>query len=77
MTDETSGKPADGVVALETAVEEAVAACEGDARAAVAALLVTLDATERELEALKVEVVRIEAVVSGGYVRRSLKRREP
>lgn len=77
MADETSGKSVDEVVALETAVEEAVAACEGDARAAVAALLVTLDATERELEALKVEVVRIEAVVSGGYVRKNLKRREP
>ena len=77
MVIETSGTPAGEVVALETAVDQAVAACEGDARAAVAALLVTLDATERELEALKVEVARIEAAVSGGYVRRNLKRREP
>ena len=77
MVNETSGTPAGEVVALETAVDQAVADCEGDARAAVAALLVTLDATERELEALKVEVARIEAAVSGGYVRRNLKRREP
>ncbi len=77
MVGETSGEAAGEVIALETAVEEAVAACEGDARAAVAALLVTLEATERELEALKVEVARIEAAVSGGYVRKNLKRREP
>ena len=74
MADETDGEPASEEVALETAVEQAVAACEGDARAAVAALLVTLDATERELEALKVEVARIEAAVSGGYVRKNLSR---
>ena len=66
-----------GVAIQDLDVEEAVAACEGDARAAVAALLVTLDATERELEALKVEVAKIEAAVSGGYVRKNLKRREP
>ncbi len=64
-------------MALKTAVEEVVAAYEGDARDAVAALLVTLDATERELEALRIEVARLEAAVSGGYIRKNLKRRDP
>ena len=66
----------DPTEALEAAVDDAVAACSGDVRAAVRALLVTLDATENELEALKVEVARIEAAVSGGYVRGNLRRRE-
>ena len=66
-----------GMVELEAAVDQAVAACDGDLRGAVRALLVTLDATEAELEALKGEVARIEAAVSGGYVRRALRRRGP
>ncbi len=61
---------------LEVAVEEAVTACGGDVRAAVRALLVTLDAMEGELEALKAEVARIEAAVSGGTVRNKVERRE-
>ena len=77
MVGGTGDEPVGEEVALKAAVDEAVAACEGDARAAVAALLVTLDATERELEALRIEVTRIEAAVSGGYVRRNLKRRDP
>ncbi len=62
--------------ALEAAVDEAVAACDGDPRAAVRALLVTLDATEREVATLKAEVARIEAAVSGGYVRGRLRRQD-
>ena len=60
---------------LETATDEAVAACDRDARAAVRALLVVLGATEDEIEALKAEVSRIETTVSGGYVRKNLRRR--
>ncbi len=63
--------------ALEAAVDQAVAACDGDLRAAVRALLVTLDATEADLEALKVEVARIEAAMSGGYLRGKLRHPEP
>ncbi len=66
-----------GMVELEAAIDQAVTACDGDIRAAVRALLVTLDATEAELEALRGEVARIEAAVSGGYVRCALRRREP
>ena len=67
---------AEPIIALEAAVDEAIAACDGDARAAVRALLVTLDVTEREVAALKAEVVRIEAAVSDGYVRGKLKRQD-
>ena len=63
--------------ALDVAVDQAVAACDGDLRATVRALLVTLDATDSELEALRGEVARIEAAVSGGYIRRAARRREP
>ena len=64
-------------IKLEAAVDQAVVACDGDMRAAVRALVIVLDATEAELEALRGEVARIEAAVSGGYVRRALRRREP
>ena len=67
----------EGMVELETAVDQVVAACDGDLRAAVRALLVTLDATETELKVLRGEVARIEAAVSRGYVRRHLGRRDP
>ncbi len=78
MSNEPDGGTAPlGMVELEAAVDQAVAACDGDLRAAVRALLVTLDATEAELEALRGEVARIEAAVSGGYVRRALRRRDP
>ena len=65
------------MVELEAAVDQAVAACGGDLRAAVRALLVTLNTIETELETLKAEVAKIEAAVSGGYVRRALHRRKP
>ena len=78
MSEEPDGVEAPaGMVELEAAVDQAVAACDGDPRAAVAALLVTLDATEAELEALRGEVERVEAAVSGGYVRRTPVRRKP
>lgn len=60
--------------ALEAAVDDAIAACDGDLRAAVRALLVTLDATEREVATLKADVARIEVAVSEGYVRGKLRR---
>ncbi len=74
MSEEPAGTTPAGMLELERAVDQAVAACDGDLRATVRALLVTLDATEAELEKLKAEVARIEAAVSGGYVRRSLYR---
>ena len=67
----------EGMVELEAAVDQAVAACDGNHRAAVRALLVTLEAMESELDVLRGDVARIEAAVSGGYVRRNLRRREP
>ena len=74
MAEDAAEQEKDKPISLDVAVDEALAACDGDPRAAVAALLVTLDATERELEALRVEVARIEAAVSGGYVRGRLRR---
>ena len=74
MAEDVGGCGDDGTAgALEASVDQAVAACDGDIRAAARALLVTLDATERELEALKIEVARIEAAVSDGYVRGRLR----
>ena len=64
----------EAVETLETAVDDAIAACDGDPRDAVRALLVTLDATEREVAALKADVARIETAVSDGYVRGKLRR---
>ena len=57
------------VAALDAAVDEAIASCDGDARAAVRALLITLDVYEAELEALRDDVSRIRAAVSPGYLR--------
>ena len=48
--------------ALERGVDEAVAACDGDARAAVRALLIINEFLERELETMA-------AMVSTGYAR--------
>ena len=70
MTDPTSrtAPPSDND-ALEAAVEEAVASCDGDARAAVRALLLALEVYEAEVAALQDDVARIRAAVSPGYVR--------
>jgi hypothetical protein len=48
--------------ALEHGVDEAIAACDGDARAAVRALLVIIELLEREQETLA-------TMVSNGYAR--------
>ncbi|MDR4306680.1 hypothetical protein IHQ68_08625 [Chelatococcus sambhunathii] len=53
---------------LETATDEAIAACDGDARATVAALL----AANAELEA---QVSRLTSRVSSGYARGAVPRR--
>ena len=47
---------------LEHGVDEAIAACDGDARAAVKALLVIIELLEREQET-------VAAMVSKGYAR--------
>ena len=47
---------------LEHGVDEAIAACDGDARAAVKALLVIIELLEREQETLA-------TMVSKGYAR--------
>ena len=48
--------------ALERGADEAIAACDGDARATVKALLVIIELLDRELETLA-------AMVSNGYAR--------
>ena len=48
--------------ALEHGVDEAIAACDGDARAAVKALLVIIELLEREQET-------VATMVSKGYAR--------
>jgi hypothetical protein len=55
---------------LEAAAEEAISACDGDARAAVRALLVA----NRHLEA---EVDRLAASLSRGFVRGRVKPEQP
>ena len=67
-----AGSPAPGV--MDDAVARALAACDGDPHTTIRALLIALDATEQEVETLKAEVARIEAAVSGGYVRGRLRR---
>ena len=69
---EEAGDPAPDI--LEDAVDRALAACDGNPRATIRALLIALDATEQQVGALKSEVARIEAVVSDGYVRGRLRR---
>ncbi len=73
MEDETGADQAAG--ALEAAVDEAVAACDGDLRGAVRALLVTLEAYEAELAALRREMGGLRAAISPGYVRGRLVRK--
>ncbi len=67
-----AGDPAPDI--LEDAVERALAACDGNPRATIRALLIALDATEQQVEELRAEVARIEAAISGGYVRGRLRR---
>lgn len=69
---EGAGDPASAI--MEDAVARALAACDGDPHATIRALLIALNATEREIEELKAEIARIEAAVSGGYVRGRLRR---
>lgn len=61
--------PAAAAARLETAVDEAIGACDGDPRAAVRALIVANDYLEQELCALF-------AAVSRGYARGRLAPRE-
>ncbi len=55
--------------ALEHGVDEAIAACDGDARAAVKALLVIIELLEREQET-------VATMVSKGYARGSIRARK-
>ena len=55
--------PASPAVDLEVAADQAIAACGGDAREAVKALLVTVDFLEAQVDELR-------AAVSTGYARR-------
>lgn len=55
-------EPNDAMLALERATDQAVEACDGDAWAAVRALLVANAALEEE-------VARLSARVSAGYAR--------
>jgi hypothetical protein len=54
---------------LETSVDDAIAACEGDARAAVRALLVALHHCQAELEQRNKEIARLTRDISRGYSR--------
>ena len=75
MADEADRQDDGEPVALDIAVDQAVAACDGDPRVAVAALIVLVDTMEGELEAIRGEVERIESAVSAGYTRRTPKPR--
>lgn len=54
---------------LETSVDDAIAACEGDARAAVRALLGALDHCRAELEQRNEQIARLARDISRGYSR--------
>ena len=58
---------------LETAVDDAIAACDDDARAAVRALLVAAHFLEAELRELRDQVDGITTAVSRGYARGRLR----
>jgi hypothetical protein len=60
----------DDIAALEAAVGQAIAACDGDARAAVRALLIM----NQHLEA---EIDRLAAALSKGFVRGRVKPEKP
>jgi hypothetical protein len=59
MSNETTSRPQPDVEQLEAAADQAIAACGGDAREAVKALIVANEFLERELE----------TQVSRGYLR--------
>lgn len=54
---------------LEAAVDQAIAVCGGDARAAVRALIVAASVCEAELQPLQRDIARLTAIVSRGYAR--------
>ena len=61
---------------LEGAVNAAIAACGGDTRAAVRALIVATNHQEAELRALQAEITEIVASVSRGFTRGRLRPQE-
>ncbi|MFC2248564.1 hypothetical protein ACETRX_02950 [Labrys portucalensis] len=54
---------------LETSVDDAIAACEGDARAAVRALLVAMHHCQIELEERNEQIAQLARDLSRGYSR--------
>ncbi len=54
---------------LEAMADEAIAACDGDARAAVRVLLVTINHQQAEINELSAEIARLAVHVSRGYSR--------
>ena len=54
---------------LSGAVDDAIAACGGDARAAVLALLIMVDHLEAELDQRDAELARLAEDVSRGFTR--------
>lgn len=56
--------------ALEAAVDQAIAACGGDPRAALRTLVVALGTYEQEVGDLRREVDALTAALSHGYARR-------
>jgi hypothetical protein len=54
---------------LETSTDDAIAACGGDARAAVRVLLVTVDQLQAEVSAMSAEIAALAVNVSRGYSR--------
>jgi hypothetical protein len=61
---------------LELAVDDAIAACDGDARATIRALIVASSFHEAEVEALRTEMAEIVRSVSYGFTRGRFEQRE-
>lgn len=58
-----------GSAEVEAAVDQVIATCDGDARAAVHALVVAAGVCEAEMQALQQDIARLTAIVSRGYAR--------
>jgi hypothetical protein len=67
--EEQQEAPDDAGAALEAATDQAIAACDGDSRAAVRALIVVTGFHEARLQALSQEIAGLTAAVSRGFAR--------
>jgi hypothetical protein len=61
--------PIEPAIELETTVDDTIATCDGDARAAIRVLLIAVDHLQAELAARDAEMAKLLLDVSRGYSR--------